>query len=251
MKSLLKVILVAATATRWSPPAAAATTTRTRATWRRWPPTRGFSALVAAADKAGLVPALSDGTASLTVFAPTDAAFDTLATSLGFADARRDGRGARRPDAGQDPDLPRACRAPGRSRDRRRRRDPGHAVHLRGATPATLAVDTAGGVADRRVLTSATVTTADVAASNGVIHVIDKVLVPPGVLNVVQMAQSNPSFSRPGRGRGRAPTLADRAERSGRPVHGVRADQRRLRRSARRTRSRRRAARQPDRWPRC
>ena len=38
-------------------------------------------------------------------------------------------------------------------------------------------------------------TTADVAASNGVIHVIDKVLVPPGVLNVVQMAQLNPTFS--------------------------------------------------------
>jgi uncharacterized surface protein with fasciclin (FAS1) repeats len=34
-----------------------------------------------------------------------------------------------------------------------------------------------------------------VAASNGVIHVIDKVLVPPGVLTVVQMAQSNPVFS--------------------------------------------------------
>jgi transforming growth factor-beta-induced protein len=34
-----------------------------------------------------------------------------------------------------------------------------------------------------------------VAASNGVIHVIDKVLVPPGVLNVVQMAQLNPAFS--------------------------------------------------------
>jgi uncharacterized surface protein with fasciclin (FAS1) repeats len=39
------------------------------------------------------------------------------------------------------------------------------------------------------------VTTADVPASNGVIHVIDKVLVPPGVLNIVQMAQLNPSFS--------------------------------------------------------
>jgi uncharacterized surface protein with fasciclin (FAS1) repeats len=45
------------------------------------------------------------------------------------------------------------------------------------------------------VLTEATVTTANVVASNGVIHVIDKVLVPPGVLNLVQMAQLNPSFS--------------------------------------------------------
>ena len=45
------------------------------------------------------------------------------------------------------------------------------------------------------VLTEATVTTADVAATNGVVHVIDKVLVPPGVLNIVQMAQLNPAFS--------------------------------------------------------
>ena len=45
------------------------------------------------------------------------------------------------------------------------------------------------------VLTEATVTSADVAATNGVVHVIDKVLVPPGVLNIVQMAQLNPAFS--------------------------------------------------------
>ncbi len=38
--------------------------------------------------------------------------------------------------------------------------------------------------------------TADVGASNGVIHVIDKVPIPPGALTVVQMAQANPaSFS--------------------------------------------------------
>jgi transforming growth factor-beta-induced protein len=48
---------------------------------------RGFTALVAAANKAGLVPALSAGTSSLTVFAPTDAAFTTLANKLGFASA--------------------------------------------------------------------------------------------------------------------------------------------------------------------
>ncbi len=47
----------------------------------------GFTALVAAADKAGLVPALSAANANLTVFAPTDAAFTALATRLGFASA--------------------------------------------------------------------------------------------------------------------------------------------------------------------
>jgi transforming growth factor-beta-induced protein len=62
--------------------------------------------------------------------------------------------------------------------------------------PATLAVSTSGGVRfGDAVLTQASVSTADVAASNGVIHVIDKVLVPPGVLTVVQMAQANPLFS--------------------------------------------------------
>ena len=47
----------------------------------------GFTALAAAATKAGLLPTLSDSAASLTVFAPTDAAFNTLATRLGFANA--------------------------------------------------------------------------------------------------------------------------------------------------------------------
>ena len=47
----------------------------------------GFNALVAAADKAGLVPALNDAAGNLTVFAPTDAAFTTLAGTLGFASA--------------------------------------------------------------------------------------------------------------------------------------------------------------------
>jgi transforming growth factor-beta-induced protein len=42
-------------------------------------------------------------------------------------------------------------------------------------------------------LTQATVAAADVNAVNGIIHVVDKVLVPPGVLNVVQMAQVNPA----------------------------------------------------------
>ncbi len=40
----------------------------------------GFNALAAAATKAGFVTALSDPAASLTVFAPTDAAFGALAT---------------------------------------------------------------------------------------------------------------------------------------------------------------------------
>jgi transforming growth factor-beta-induced protein len=47
--------------------------------------TASLSSLVAAATKAGLVGELGRDDANLTVFAPTNAAFDTLAVALGFA----------------------------------------------------------------------------------------------------------------------------------------------------------------------
>lgn len=157
--------------------------------------TRGFTALVAAADKAGLVPALSASSSNLTVFAPTDAAFTSLATTLGFASATA------MVTALDGPTLAKILQY--------------HVLPAKrtaadlvagGATQATLysfegaastlALNTTSGVKiTDEVLTQATVTTADVPASNGVIHVVDKVLVPPGVLNIVQMAQLNPTFS--------------------------------------------------------
>jgi len=156
----------------------------------------GFSALVAAADKAGLVGALSDPGAGLTVFAPTDEAFTALATSLGFASATDmvnalEGETLAKilsfhvlPTRQSAADLS----AGGTTQ--------ATLYNFPGATPATLGVDTTSGVKlTDAALNQATVTSADVAASNGVIHVIDKVLVPPGVLTVVQMAQLNPAFS--------------------------------------------------------
>jgi len=157
--------------------------------------TAGLTALVAASTKAGLVPTLNDPAATLTVFAPTDAAFTSLATTLGFASAtamvdalpaatlasilQYHVLGARRSAA----DLTAAAGT--------------QATLYNFAGAATrLTVGTVGGVTlTDAVLTSARVTQADVAASNGVVHVIDKVLVPPGLLNVVQMAQLNPAFS--------------------------------------------------------
>jgi transforming growth factor-beta-induced protein len=63
-----------------------------------------------------------------------------------------------------------------------------------GGKSTTLALNTSSGVAiTDAVLATAKVSSADVAASNGIIHAVDKVLVPPGVLNVVQMAQANPA----------------------------------------------------------
>jgi transforming growth factor-beta-induced protein len=48
---------------------------------------QNLTALLAAANKAGLSATLANTSVGLTVFAPTNAAFDTLATQLGFADA--------------------------------------------------------------------------------------------------------------------------------------------------------------------
>jgi transforming growth factor-beta-induced protein len=155
----------------------------------------GFTALGAAVTKAGLVSALSDPNASLTVFAPTDAAFGTLATKLGFSSATA------MVDA-----LPASALAniltyhvlPAKktAADLIAGGTTQATLYSFGGTSAKLTLATAGGVSiTDAALTTAKVTTADVAASNGVIHVIDKVLVPPGVLNIVQMAQVNPAFS--------------------------------------------------------
>jgi len=156
---------------------------------------KSFNALTAAATKAGLVSALSDPTANLTVFAPTDAAFGTLATQLGFADATALVNA-----------LPAADLAKILTYHVLPTKKTAADLTAGGATQATLysfggaptrlsLTTTAGVTITDAAQTQAKVTTIDVAASNGVIHAIDKVLVPPGVLNVVQMAQVNPLFT--------------------------------------------------------
>ena len=158
--------------------------------------TRGFSALLAAATKAELGTTLADPAANLTVFAPTDAAFNSLATSLGFANATA------MVDA-----LPAAALRniltfhvlPGNKPASELTATPQSTqatLYSFGGQPTSLTLNTQGGVRiTDAALTSANVTGADVAASNGVIHAIDKVLIPPGVLNIVQMAQVNPQLS--------------------------------------------------------
>ncbi len=154
-----------------------------------------LTALTAAVTKANLVTTLSDPNASVTVFAPTDAAFGALATRLGFASA-----------AALVEALPPATLAsiltyhvlPTKktAADLTTGGASQPTLYSFGGTRTALSLQTTGGVAiTDAALTSARVATADVGASNGVVHVIDKVLVPPGVLNIVQMAQVNPIFS--------------------------------------------------------
>jgi uncharacterized surface protein with fasciclin (FAS1) repeats len=157
----------------------------------------GLTALLAAATKAGLADELADNDASLTVFAPTNAAFNTLATQLGFTDA-----------TAMVNALPASALASILSYHLLPSAKNAATLTTQGASQATLysfggsaaslSLSTSSGVRiTDAALTTATVTSADVEADNGVVHVIDKVLVPPGVLNVVQMAQVNPAFSSP------------------------------------------------------
>ena len=155
----------------------------------------GFTALVAAADKAGLVPALREATSDLTVFAPTDAAFASLAATLGFANASAMVAGL---DAATLASILQYHVLPARQTEAQLRAGgtTRSTLYSFAGAATELTLDTSAGVKiTDEVLTQATVVTADVAASNGVIHVIDKVLVPPGVLNIVLMAQLNPAFS--------------------------------------------------------
>jgi transforming growth factor-beta-induced protein len=131
-----------------------------------------FTTLVSALSGAGLVPALSDPKATLTVFAPTNDAFAQLSS------------------------VPEDLK-------------PILLYHVLGSTvyasqvatgyaktlsaymtnPMDIYFNTASGV---KINNSATVVLADVVGTNGVIHVIDKVLLPP---TVVGIALNNSSFT--------------------------------------------------------
>jgi uncharacterized surface protein with fasciclin (FAS1) repeats len=138
-----------------------------------------FTLLRAAVQRAGLADALRTGT--LTVFAPNDAAF----RAAGFADVA-------------------AINAV-----------PVNALtsilqyHVLGTTTPASAIPTADNTAANTLggvplyitrnaagvsVNGVRVTTPDLAASNGVIHVIERVLLPPAG-NLVQVAQGDPNFS--------------------------------------------------------
>ena len=151
-----------------------------------------FTTLVAAVVKAELAGALS-GTDLLTVFAPTNDAFNAAATALGLAD------GPALVNALPPTELAKVLLyhvVGGLNLSTGLSNGNVNTLYTYRGSAARLAVNVSSGVRlTDELLTEATVTTADLRASNGVIHVINKVLVPPGVLNVVQMAQLNPHFS--------------------------------------------------------
>lgn len=140
-----------------------------------------FSVLVAAVQKAGLVDALADPNADLTVFAPTNAAFEALLEQLDYASLD---------------EVPVSVLTSvllyhvlGEQKTASQLADGYYSTLAAGPAEGThLSLYKAG--ADLNA--SASISAADVMADNGVIHVIDAVLLPP---TIVDVALANPSFS--------------------------------------------------------
>jgi len=140
-----------------------------------------FASLVAALTKANLVTALADPTKTYTVFAPTNDAFSALLMSLGVTLN----------------DLSASTLSPILLYHVVNGFVPAAAVTA-GYVPTlstafgknvSLQISVAGGV---KLNNTVNVIATDVVATNGIIHVIDKVLLPP---TVVEIAQQNSLFS--------------------------------------------------------
>ncbi len=141
-----------------------------------------FSILVQALDKAGLVSTL-DQSGTFTVFVPTNAAFNALFKQLGVSGIDQLSADALRPILLYHVLGTKAVSSGLKN---------GYVSTLSpavGGKFVSLQINLMNGV---KLNNSASVTTADVAASNGVIHVIDKVLLPP---TVVDLAVANSSFT--------------------------------------------------------
>jgi transforming growth factor-beta-induced protein len=140
-----------------------------------------FNILIQAAQKAGLAEYLST-TDGITVFAPTDAAFEALLTDLGATSL----------DEIPVADLTNILlyHVIG-SKAMSSVLQTGYLPTLSklGDNSISMYINLANGVAINK---NTKVTTADVLAKNGVIHVVDKVILPPSVVNI---ALDNDNFS--------------------------------------------------------
>jgi len=140
-----------------------------------------FTILIEAAQKAGLADYLSN-TSGITVFAPTDAAFKTLLTELGAKSLN---------------DIPVAqltnillyhvIGSKAMSTDLKSGYFP--TLSKSAGNSISMYISVEGGVSINK---NTKVTTADIMASNGVIHVVDRVILPPTVVNI---ALDNANFS--------------------------------------------------------
>jgi transforming growth factor-beta-induced protein len=140
-----------------------------------------FTILIEAAQKAGLAEYLSN-TDGITVFAPTDAAFKSLLTDLGAKSLN---------------DIPVAdltnillyhvIGSKAMSTDLKSGYFP--TLSKSAGNSISMYISVEGGVSINK---NTKVTTADIAAKNGVIHVVDKVILPPSVVNI---AIDNENFS--------------------------------------------------------
>ncbi len=140
-----------------------------------------FSILVEAVTKAGLVDALANPNTSLTVFAPTDAAFSALLTELGASSL----------DDISDEVLTSVLlyHVLGEQKTAAQLNDGYYSTLAAGpAEGLTLSLYKSGAKLNNR----AEITTANVMADNGIIHVIDKVVLP---LSITGHAVANPVFS--------------------------------------------------------
>lgn len=154
----------------------------------------GFTDLTAAIEAAGLKSTIESSSAQYTVFAPTNAAFDATASQLGFSSATA--MISALPPATLASLLQYHVLGQKESSSMLGGMTSVTTLYAVNSSPTTLSLSASGGLSITDAdLTTAHVTKADVGASNGVIHVVDKVLVPPALLNVVQMASLNSSFS--------------------------------------------------------
>ncbi|NMM48415.1 fasciclin domain-containing protein [Marinigracilibium pacificum] len=137
----------------------------------------GFSALLAAAEEAGLSDALTDENSDLTVFAPTNDAFAAFLSANGWADVTEI------PDAALEAVLKYHILGSSKSSSELGASEEtleGNSIYLN-----TSALTVNGNV---------DILSANVNASNGIIHVIDAVLMPP-TENIVAIAAGNDDFS--------------------------------------------------------
>lgn len=147
-----------------------------------------FTTLVAAAEQAGLVEALSDPNAELTVFAPTDAAFEKYLTENNLTADELLG----------SPDLADILTYHVIGSEV----DAATAIGLAGTTVEMfngdkVALSLSG---ENLLVNTSTVTATDIITGNGIVHVIDAVLVPPADMgeptsNIVETAVNDGRFT--------------------------------------------------------